>query len=203
MEAEWQSTGYFPTLEEYLDNGWISVSGHVLLTHFFCLSRQTKETMQCLKNYPNFFRSSSIIFRLCNDLATSAVSISNIFSFFHSETYVQTKFKQISNILQAEIARGDAPTSVACYMHEHGVTEEVAREELKKLISETWKMLNKEVADCDSFPRSLAIAAINLARISHCTYHKGDGIGAPDKQKKNHIKSILFEPIKVTGKDVH
>jgi len=87
-------------------------------------------------------------------------------------------------------------------MHEHGVTEEVAREEIQKIISETWKMLNKEVADCDPFPKSLAVAAIYLARISHCTYHKGDGIGAPDKQRKNHIKSTFLEPIKIREKDV-
>lgn len=98
-------------------------------------------------------------------------------------------------MLQAENARGGAPTSILCYMHEHGVAEEVARREVRRLISETWKKLNKQVADCGPSLKSLATIAINLAKISHCTYQKGDGIGAPDKEKKNQIKSMFIEPI--------
>ncbi|KAJ0962180.1 hypothetical protein J5N97_030008 [Dioscorea zingiberensis] len=75
VEAEWYHNGYKPSLEEYLNNGWMSVSGTVAMVLVFLLSKQrkTKEALQHLMHYPNLIRSSSMIFRLCNDLATSAV----------------------------------------------------------------------------------------------------------------------------------
>nr|WKC16864.1 terpene synthase 3 [Freesia hybrid cultivar] len=170
VEAKWHYSGYVPTIQEYLDNGWISVSGHVVLLHAFFLSRQciTKEMVQCLETYPNFVRSSSTICRLSNDLVTSA----------------------------AEMERGDSPASIQCYMHEHGVTEEVALEGIKVLINETWKKLNEDVANCGVFPRSLANLAVDLAQTAYCMYRNGDGIGAPDKENKNDISSTFFKPMK-------
>ncbi|KAF8411657.1 hypothetical protein HHK36_004215 [Tetracentron sinense] len=43
-----------------------------------------------------------------------------------------------------ELERGDVPKSIQCYMHESGVSEEVAREHIKQLIGETWKKMNKD-----------------------------------------------------------
>ena len=77
IEAEWHYSGYKPSLEEYLNNGWISVSGHVVMVYVFLLSEQekTKVALKHLMDYPNLIKSSSMIFRLCNDIATSAVSM--------------------------------------------------------------------------------------------------------------------------------
>nr|WBW04292.1 terpene synthase [Ficus erecta] len=172
-EAKWHYSSYKPTLEEYLNNARMSVSGCVLLVHASLLSRQriTKEALQCLETYPSLFLSSSEIFRLCNDLATSS----------------------------AELERGDTPTSIQCYMQDNGVSEAVARKGVQDLIISSWKKLNKDAVDCHPLPRFIANAAINLGRISHCTYHKGDGLGAPDQEKKNMIKSLFFDPVELKG----
>lgn len=102
--------------------------------------------------------------------------------------------------LQAEIARGDVPTSILCYMHEHGVAEEDAHREVKRLVGETWKKLNTDVAKCSPYTKLLAASAVNLAQVAVCMYQKGDGIGAPDKEKKNQIKSLFLEPIAIKRK---
>lgn len=88
LEAKWYSSGYIPTLEEYMDNAWISVSGPVILLHAYTLiaNPPTKEALQFLEEYPNIIRWPSMIFRLANDLATSSVRyiILYIFNDFHS-----------------------------------------------------------------------------------------------------------------------
>ncbi|XP_077251531.1 alpha-terpineol synthase, chloroplastic-like isoform X3 [Tasmannia lanceolata] len=73
VEAKWYSNGYIPTLDEYLDNAWISISGSVILAHAFVSAKPkiTKEALECIDNYPNLLRWSSMILRLCDDLGTS------------------------------------------------------------------------------------------------------------------------------------
>ncbi|CAI0550279.1 unnamed protein product [Linum tenue] len=85
-EAKWSSKECNPpTFSEYMENAWISVSGAVILVHTYChlddeLSddniNYSKEALCHLMNSNEMLRWPSIIFRLCNDLATSSVSSS-------------------------------------------------------------------------------------------------------------------------------
>ncbi|KAJ0966084.1 hypothetical protein J5N97_027222 [Dioscorea zingiberensis] len=171
VEAEWYYNGYKPSLQEYLNNGWMSASGHVIMVHVFLLSQQTKteEALKHLMNYPNLIRSSSLIFRLCNDLATSA----------------------------AELDRGDHPTSIKCFMNEYNITENEARKEIGNLINRSWKELNEGLANCIPLSTFFGNTAVNLSRLIHFVYQHGDSYGAPDQEKQNQIKSLFFEPIKL------
>ncbi|OAY64179.1 Alpha-terpineol synthase, chloroplastic, partial [Ananas comosus] len=173
VEAKWYHNGYKPTSQENLENGWMSSSGNVILVHAITLLREkvTKEVLQQLENYPVLVRSPSMIFRLCNDLATHT----------------------------AEKKRGDAPTSIDCYMREHGSTEATACEAIRDLIINTWKKINEDAFVRCRFPRSFANAAMNLGRISHCIYQDGDGIGSPDQVKKNQVRLLFLEPVAVGG----
>jgi len=76
QEARWCHNKHMPKFDEYLNNAWVSVSGVVLLTHsYFLLNRNiTKEGIEYMENCPMLLQRPSIIFRLCNDLATSSVS---------------------------------------------------------------------------------------------------------------------------------
>jgi (-)-alpha-terpineol synthase len=75
LEAKWYHSGYTPSLEEYIQNAWISSSGPVILVHtyFFVTNPVTKEALECLEEYPNIIRWSSTILRLADDLGTSKV----------------------------------------------------------------------------------------------------------------------------------
>ncbi|KAI6703945.1 hypothetical protein NL676_013081 [Syzygium grande] len=93
----------------------------------------------------------SMIFQLCNDLATST----------------------------AERDRGDAPSSVVCYMREANVSEHVARKQIKVLINHAWKSFN---AHCFGNAEMLLLrpfidVTVNVARVAHMFYQFGDGIG--------------------------
>jgi (-)-alpha-terpineol synthase len=75
LEAKWYHSGYTPSLEEYIENAWISISAPVILVHayFLVINPITKEALDCLEEYPNIIRWSSIILRLADDLGTSKV----------------------------------------------------------------------------------------------------------------------------------
>ncbi|XP_058072943.1 alpha-terpineol synthase, chloroplastic-like [Magnolia sinica] len=171
LEAKWYNSGYTPGLEEYLSNAWVTASGPIILFHVYFLMGEniTKEALDCIGSYPNLIRCPSIIYRLTDDLETSA----------------------------NERERGDVPKSIQCHMHETGVSEDVAQEYIGGLINDTWKNINEDldlVAN-SPFPKSLVGPSINLARMAHCMYQYGDGYGVPDQHTKDHIKSLLVQPI--------
>ncbi|KAK1296463.1 hypothetical protein QJS10_CPB15g01697 [Acorus calamus] len=169
VEARWHAKGQLPTLEEYLQNAWISSSGPVLLIYSFFLSRQkiTPELIDCIIASPDIIRSASMVFRLCNDLVTG----------------------------KAELERGDAPTSIHCYMHGAGVSEAMACEHIKKLIDLEWKAMNEQSFVLSPFSKEFNVICMNLARMSHCLYNHGDGIGSPGKRAADNVSSLLMEPV--------
>ncbi|XP_058091675.1 alpha-terpineol synthase, chloroplastic-like [Magnolia sinica] len=174
VEARWCNQRYQPTLAEYLNNGWISSSGAILLVHGFFNANQIikKEALECLENDPNIIRWPATILQLCNDLATSEV----------------------------ELERGDVPTSIQCYMNDANVSERVAREHIKGLIANTWKKMNEECGPHSPFPAPFVNMAFNLARTAQCIYLHGDGHSNPDCGTKDQIMSLLVEPVPLTAR---
>ncbi|KAI3728838.1 hypothetical protein L6452_17482 [Arctium lappa] len=175
LEAKWTHNKYIPTLKDYLDNAWQSVSGVVMLTHGYFLTNQEmkNDAHVSLEECHDLMKWSSMIFRLCNDLATSS----------------------------AEIENGKLANAISCYMNENGVCEEVAREHINTLIDEAWrKMIEARVDCCQESGDPFIEMAINLARISHCTYQYGDGHGAPDARAKDRVLSVIIEPITIREK---
>ncbi|XP_024964475.1 R-linalool synthase QH1, chloroplastic-like isoform X5 [Cynara cardunculus var. scolymus] len=72
VEAKWYQSGHTPTLQEYLDNAYISISGPTILMHCYFLTSMisTQEIQQCLERTDNIVRYSSLILRLVDDLGT-------------------------------------------------------------------------------------------------------------------------------------
>ncbi|KAK6919422.1 Terpene synthase, metal-binding domain [Dillenia turbinata] len=155
-----------------LKNGWLLISGCVILVHAYFLASTniTKEALDCLEKYHDILRWSSIIFRLCNDLAT-----------YH-----------------AELERGELANSISLYMNEKGESEEGACKYLRGIIDETWKKMIKERNNGGSaLPKAFIDMAINLARVCHCIYQYGDGHGAPNSRSRKQIPSLIVEPVRL------
>ncbi|XVF14986.1 hypothetical protein REPUB_Repub09cG0109400 [Reevesia pubescens] len=169
LEAKWYYTGYMPTLQEYIDNAWISISGSVMLGHAYLVTDSiTKEGLQSFEEYyPNIICWSSIIVRLADDLGTSSY----------------------------ELKRGDVPKSIQCRMHESGTSEEDAREHIRKLIDSTWKKMNEDRIAKSPFSQMFIEIAMNLARVSQCMYQHGDGHSIEDGETKDRVLSLFVQPI--------
>ncbi|KAL2476850.1 Beta-myrcene/(E)-beta-ocimene synthase 2 [Forsythia ovata] len=168
-EAKWYFNGYKPTMEEYMNNAWISIGAPVMLSHaFFAVTNPIeKEAAQYLLNYPDLIRWSAMILRLSDDLGTSS----------------------------DELKRGDVPKSIQCYMNETGASEDDARKHVRFLISETWKKMNKDGgADCP-FSQTFIEIAKNIGRMSQYMYQYGDGHGMSNSETKDRISTLVFEPI--------
>ncbi|MBA0799678.1 hypothetical protein Gohar_010180, partial [Gossypium harknessii] len=165
VEAKWYYSGYIPTLNEYMDNAWISIAVPLVLSHIFSSPNlTTKECLEYWKEDSNLIYCSAIIFRLADDLGTS----------------------------MDELKRGDVPKSIQCYMHETGCSEVEAHEHVKKLIDATWKRMNGEYLMSQS-PLSLPFKhiALNLVRIAQCMYQYGDNLGIEDQKANDHVLLLL------------
>ena len=100
-------------------------------------------------------------------------------------------------LFQAELERGETTNSIMSYMTENGTSEEQARKSLRKLIDQEWKKMNRDRVLDSSFPAAFKEIAINMARVSHCIYQDGDGLGRPDDTVESRIKLLLVEPISI------
>ncbi|CAJ1934185.1 unnamed protein product [Sphenostylis stenocarpa] len=170
VEAKWYSKGYIPSLEEYLSNAWISSSGPVILLHSYLgtVYQVTDSMDDFLHTYEDLVYNVSLVIRLCNDLGTTV----------------------------AERERGDAASSIVCYMNEKGVSEDKARKHIEERIIEAWKKINdKCFGSCGCWMEPFLTQATNAARVAHTLYQNGDGFGIQDRDIKNHILSLLVEPL--------
>ncbi|XP_006351730.2 (-)-camphene/tricyclene synthase, chloroplastic [Solanum tuberosum] len=174
QEARWYYNGYTPSVDEYMENAWISVGSLVMVVNAFFLVTNpiTKEVLEYVfsNKYPDIIRWSATIIRLTDDLATS------------------------SN----EMKRGDVPKSIQCYMKENGASEEEARKHINLMMNETWKMINTAQHDNSLFCEKFMGCAVNVARTGQTMYQHGDGHGIQNSEIQNRISKLFFEHITIS-----
>ncbi|CAI8617510.1 unnamed protein product [Vicia faba] len=167
-EAEWFSSNFIATMEEYMALG-IVTSGYYLLTAtsfigMGCIA--TEEVFKWLTNNPKIVNASSIISRLMDDI-------------------VSNEFEQ---------KRGHSASSIECYMNEHDVCREEAINELSRQVTYAWKDINEELLDSTDIPKPLLTRVLNLARVIYVLYKDEDCYTNSQGSTKNDIISILMNP---------
>ncbi|CAL1372583.1 unnamed protein product [Linum trigynum] len=174
VEAKWCRDGRTPSLKEYLTNGSVSSSGTVIAVHSFCsVSSSSSSEMKSSfleKSDHDLIHNVCLIIRLCNDVGTSKV----------------------------EQERGEAASSIACYMREADATEEEAKDYVKGLIAGVWKKINEQCfGQPPATPRRFVDITTNMARVAHNLYQDGDGFGGQDHKRhhKKQILSLLVHPL--------
>ncbi|KAI3855092.1 hypothetical protein MKX03_018486 [Papaver bracteatum] len=171
LEIKCYYSGYTPTFEEYMDNGWISASGYSMPLYAYLLQGNeiTKEALECIKNdSSDFLRYSLMIIRLLDDLQTSSVN------------------------------RGDTPKAIQCYMHQNGVSETIAREHIKHMIHDLWKKMNGDEYSRSIFPRQFINFVENWAHSCHCIYQFEDWYGGKvGPEMKNRVVLLIEKPISI------
>ncbi|KAL5564941.1 hypothetical protein UlMin_028105 [Ulmus minor] len=171
LEVRWYHSGHVPTFQEYIENGLITLGIPLLASvAYCCLSKQSikEEVLEFVVQYPNIMRQAALISRLANDLSTSSF----------------------------ELQRGHPPSSIQCYMHENGVSEDEARQYIKNFINEIWKKMNEERDAASLLTNRFIDMLMDVARISMWMYEKGDGFGFQNQcNTKEGILSLFINPI--------
>ena len=94
---------------------------------------------------------------------------------------------------QAEKERGDAASSIVCYMNEMDVSEEEARKYIQDMINNEWKKINGHCSTRVASLEPFLTQARNAARVAHTLYQNGDGFGIQDRDIKKHILLLVVE----------
>ncbi|KAI6704856.1 hypothetical protein NL676_007818 [Syzygium grande] len=90
-----------------------------------------------------------------------------------------------------EFQDGRDGSYVECYKEEfQGASDEVARDHVKKMISEAWKRLNKACLYPHPFTKSFTKASLNTARMVPLMYNYDANHSLP--LLEHHMKSLLF-----------
>ncbi|KAK9209485.1 hypothetical protein WN944_001851 [Citrus x changshan-huyou] len=170
VEAKWFNAKYVPTFEEYMENSTIS-SGYPMLAVEALVGLEdmaiTKQALDWAISVPKIIRSSSLIARLDDDVHTYKV----------------------------EQERGDAPSSVECYMQQYGVSEEEACNKIKEMVEIEWMNINEEIQDPNHPPLQWLLPSLNLARMMVVLYQNGDGYTNSSGKTKDRIASLLVDPL--------
>ncbi|RAL53095.1 hypothetical protein DM860_016330 [Cuscuta australis] len=181
VEAKWYHNEQKPSLDEYLENGLVSIGAPVVLIEAYIAmasvaatnkemtTAKMLEDLEILVENPEIVRYSSIICRLCDDLGTSS----------------------------DEMERGDIPKAVQCRMNDTACREDEAREFIRGLVEENWKKMNGCAlvgGNSSHFPRDFVTTVLNLPRTCLLFYRHGDGYGRPEGTTKQHISSLFFRP---------
>lgn len=75
MEARWYHSGYKPTLEEYLENGKVSIAlpSVTIQSYIFSANPIRKEALKFLEDMPDILNLSGRLCRIVDDYGTSSV----------------------------------------------------------------------------------------------------------------------------------
>ncbi|KAG6495703.1 hypothetical protein ZIOFF_043529 [Zingiber officinale] len=165
LSTKWSHEKYTPTVGEYLENGWISGSGHIFLTNAYCMSPYlTKTDLENFRTYTRFLQWSSMNFRLCNDLVEMGRSDGP--SVIHC-------LMQEKDVLEAE-------------------AREMIKE---MIMANWRAMNGDRVNYTNMFEENFKICAINLNRTAQFFYRGTDRYSEYDSEIKDSVVSLLVEPI--------
>uniref|UniRef100_A0A166CHH4 Terpene synthase like-4 n=1 Tax=Daucus carota subsp. sativus TaxID=79200 RepID=A0A166CHH4_DAUCS len=115
-----------------------------------------------------------------------------------SKRWDVAELDQLPDYVKGELKKGDTPKLIQCYMNDNGVSEDAAREYVKRFLIEIWKEFNEEMQAAESiFSKPFIDVCLNLARITTAIYMYGDGHGAPNAKDIDRSTYLIVDPIPI------
>ena len=96
--------------------------------------------------------------------------------------------------IQFEQERGHVASAVECFVKQHGVGEQEAEEELRKLVVDAWKDINEECLQPTAVPMQLLLRILNLTRVIDVLYTDKDNYTHAGTKLKSFVVSLLINP---------
>ncbi|CAN6689101.1 unnamed protein product [Malus baccata var. baccata] len=167
-EAEWLRNKSVPTMEEYMENAYVSFAlGPIVLPALYLVGPKLSEEAVGSSEFHHLYRLTSTAGRLLNDIQG---------------------FKR-------ESAEGKLNAVSLAMIHGSGVTEEEAISEMKNVIvSKRRELLRLVLLEKGSVvPRACKDLFWNMSKVLHLFYAKHDGFTAHDMMKTAY--AVIEEPI--------
>ncbi|CAN1222135.1 Probable terpene synthase 3 [Linum grandiflorum] len=173
-EARWNNKGYVATVEEHLENGYMSIGYPLAITVVYCGMGgvASKEVFEWLFSQPKIVVAGSTIARLMDDI-------------------VSHEFEQ---------ERGHVASSVECYMKQHGASKEEAHSELNKLVEKLWKDMNEDMLSqppLKEAPMPALLTVLNKVRVMDLLYKDEDTYTNSKTVMKELLTSLLVDPVPI------
>ncbi|CAL1373266.1 unnamed protein product [Linum trigynum] len=171
-EARWLAKDYVPTIEEYRRVSGMSTLYEWLAFAAFCgMGESTsKEVFDWLFTEPKLLVASSEHCRLMDDVVTH----------------------------EFERKRGHAPSSVECYMKQHGVSKKEAINVINNLVEDDWKIINEELLNPPAHvPKEILLIFLGFAQVMEVLYADGDGYTRSETTTKDMLTALLVTPFQV------
>ncbi|XP_020243766.1 probable terpene synthase 9 [Asparagus officinalis] len=166
-DAQYIHEGITPSLEKYVENGWISIGYPMFLVHafYFVDHNFTEKSLDLWEHSHQLLYLSGVLTRLMDDLAPSKAEMDGL-----------------------------QPSAVFCRMKDSGESYETATKYIKDQISIYWKKLNEELVN-GNHPQIFRDVTINSWKTTFTMTQYGDDVGNPAGAAKDRIRSLFFEPI--------
>ncbi|KAM2009837.1 hypothetical protein ACFX16_004557 [Malus domestica] len=167
-EAQWLKNKSVPTMEEYMENAYVSFAlGPIVLPALYLVGPKLSEEAVGSSEFDHLYRLMSTAGRLLNDIQG---------------------FKR-------ESAEGKLNAVSLAMIHGNGVTEEEAIDEMKNVIvSKRRELLRLVLLEKGSVvPRACKDLFWNMSKVLHLFYAKHDGFTAHDMMKT--VNAVMEEPI--------
>eukprot|EP00262_Sarcandra_glabra_P016323 TRINITY_DN5286_c0_g1_i6.p1 TRINITY_DN5286_c0_g1~~TRINITY_DN5286_c0_g1_i6.p1 ORF type:complete len:769 (+),score=128.18 TRINITY_DN5286_c0_g1_i6:398-2704(+) len=169
-EAEWVRNNSVPTMDEYMENGYISFAlGPVIFPTIYLIGPKLSDEAARGPEFQNLYKFLSMCGRLLND----------------TQSY------------EREGKEGKLNSVSLRVLHSHGaITEEDAASESRGVIETNRRDLLKLVVQTKGsvLPRACKDLFWNISRVLHVLYLTSDGFSSP-QQMMNAVNAVIHEPI--------
>ncbi|CAN1220426.1 Probable terpene synthase 3 [Linum perenne] len=170
-EARWYNNNYVATVEEHLQNGYMSIGYPSAITVIYCGMGEvaSEEVFEWLFSQPKISVAGSTIARLVDDI-------------------VSHEFEQ---------ERGHVASTVECYMKQYGVSKEEAHMELNKLVEKLWKDMNEDMLRPLKATIPVLLTILNKVRVMDLLYKDEDTYTNSKTVMKELLTSLLVDPVPI------
>ncbi|NP_001310688.1 terpene synthase 5 [Ricinus communis] len=169
-EAEWYNDGVLPTFDEFMQFGLVSSTFDYHASAFFLgVEDLGMKEIIWLRDNPTIAKTAKLFGRLFNDIA----------------------------IREDEQKKGDYPSAIKCYMNDHDVSLEKAKEDILKMLEDGWKDMNEELMKPTIVPKILTKFSINFARMSDFSYRGGIDKYTCGTELKESVKKLTIFPLQI------
>ncbi|KAM7250445.1 hypothetical protein ACFE04_022328 [Oxalis oulophora] len=172
QEAEWAKNKSVPTLNEYMENAYVSFAlGPIVVLTVYLIGYKVSDEVYNSPEFQKLFQHMSICGRLLNDI----------------QTYKRESTQGKLNVVSLHLIHGGSDITVDDVVEKLKSDIEFHRREVLRLV------LSEKGSTC---PRACKDLFWKMTKVLHMFYMKDDGFTAQEDMMKT-VNSLFYEPVNI------